>query len=304
MRDGGRGALQSTSAYRALRSRDLRRLEFVADVAFVMGHGADDRHLPVHRLCDFNLICDSYGTRCVSKHKKSKRDEAGDKKKLRSARIEAVERIGDQFRLIDLVAKGCRGMKWQPGGKLKIAIGNRETRTYTPIAIDAKSGRVRILAYIHGRSPASQWALAIAAGDITRTSAPSSSLALEDLSSPAVFFGDETSFGSAKTLQLHLGSKFSAYCVFEVRQLKPAKAVIERLGLANVALVQRHEDRTHLAEVVHRLQKAMADLATQHLVLTGNGLSIQDLRAVLRSNETIPIEYLVKAYWTPDKTLN
>jgi hypothetical protein len=78
----------------------------------------------------------------VSKHKKSKHDEAGDKKnkkKLRSARIEAVESIGAQFRLIDLVAKNCRGMQWQPGGKLKIAIGDRETRTYTPIAIDATS---------------------------------------------------------------------------------------------------------------------------------------------------------------------
>jgi NADPH-dependent ferric siderophore reductase len=243
----------------------------------------------------------------VSKHKKSKHDEADDKKnkkKLRAARIEAVESIGDQFRLIDLVAKGCRGMQWQPGGKLKVAIGDRETRTYTPIAIDAKSGRVRILAYIHGQSPASQWASAIAAGGITRTSAPSSSLAFEDLSSPAVFFGDETSFGSAKTLQLHLGSGFPAYCVFEVRQLKPAKAVVERLELTNIALIQRHEDRSHLAEVAHRLQKAMADLATQHLVLTGNGLSIQALRAVLRTHETTPIEYLVKAYWTPEKTLN
>ena len=140
----------------------------------------------------------------MSKHKKSKHDEAGgqkNKKKLRSARIEAVESIGDHFRLIGLVAKGCRGTKWQPGAKLKIAISDRETRTYTPIAIDAKSGRVRILAYIHGRSPASQWALAIAAGDKTHTSAPSSSLALEDLNCPAVFFGDETSFGSAMTLQ-------------------------------------------------------------------------------------------------------
>jgi ferric-chelate reductase (NADPH) len=77
-------------------------------------------------------------------------------KKLRSARIEEVESIGDGFRLIGLVAKGCRGLKWQPGGKLKIAIGDREARTYTPIAIDAKSGRVRILAYINGQSPASQ----------------------------------------------------------------------------------------------------------------------------------------------------
>jgi NADPH-dependent ferric siderophore reductase len=233
----------------------------------------------------------------VSNDRKSKLDGAGgkkNKKKLRSARIKAVERIGEQFRLIDLVAKGCRGMQWQPGGKLKIAISDSETRTYTPIAIDAKSGRVRILAYIHGQSPASHWASAVAAGDLTRTSAPSSSLEFADLGSPAVFFGDETSFGSAKTLQLHLGSEFPAYCVFEVRDLKRAKAVAERLELINAVLVQWREDRSHLAQVVHRLQQAMADLATRHLVLTGNGLSIQALRAVLRTSETIPVNILSK----------
>ena len=75
-------------------------------------------------------------------------------------------------------------------------------------------------------------------------------------------------------------------------------------NFANVALVQRHEDSSHLAEVAHRLQQAMADLATRHLVLTGNGRSLQAIRAVLRTRETIPIEYLVKAYWTPEKILN
>ena len=58
----------------------------------------------------------------MSKSKKKKHEDAGGKKKkkMRPAQIAAIERIGDQFRLIDIVAKGCRGVKWQPGTKLKI----------------------------------------------------------------------------------------------------------------------------------------------------------------------------------------
>ncbi len=219
------------------------------------------------------------------------------------AQVEAVEWIGERFRLVDILAEGCRGAKWQPGAKLKIDIGDGTTRTYTPIAINAKSGRVRILAYIHGQSPASRWASAIAVGDVTYTSTPRSSLDLNELSSAVVFFGDETSFAAAKTLQLHLGSDFLAYCVFEIRQLQEVEAVVERLGLANVTLVQIREDRTHLGEIAHRLRTALADLSSQHLVLTGNGRSIQAVRAALHANNATEIEYLVKAYWTPEKTL-
>jgi ferric-chelate reductase (NADPH) len=239
----------------------------------------------------------------VSKHKKKKHKDASSKKKMLPAQVEAVEWIGERFRLVDILAEGCRGAKWQPGGKLKIDIGDEMTRTYTPIAINAKSGRVRILAYIHGQSPASKWASAIAVGDNTYTSAPRSSLDLKQLSSTVVFFGDETSFGAAKTLQLHLGSDFGACCVFEIRQPQQVVAVVERLELANITLVQIREDRSHLDEIAHRLRKALSDLRTQHLVLTGNGRSIQAVRAALQANNATEIEYLVKAYWTPGKTL-
>src|SRR5581483_414813 len=157
------------------------------------------------------------------------------------------------FRLVDILAEGCRGAKWQPGAKLKIELGDGMKRTYTPIAINAKSGRVRILAYIPGQSPASQWAATVAVGDHTSTSAPRSSLDLNELSPAAVFFGDETSFGAAKTLQLHLGSDFSACCVFEIRQPQEVEAVVERLELANVTLVQIRDDRSRLGEIARRL---------------------------------------------------
>src|SRR5689334_6745158 len=239
----------------------------------------------------------------MSKHKKKKHKDASGKKKMLPAHVEAVEWIGERFRLVDILAEGCRGAKWQPGAKLKIDVGDGTTRTFTPIAIKAKSGRVRILAYIHGQSPASQWASAIAVGDSTYTSAPRSSLDLNELSSAVVFFGDETSFGAARTLQLHLGSDFSTCCVFEIRQPQEVEAVVERLELANTTLVQIREDRSHLGEIAHRLRTALADLSTRYLVLTGNGRSIQAVRAALQANNSTEIKYRVKAYWTPEKIL-
>ena len=78
----------------------------------------------------------------MPKHKKSKHEACGKKnrKKLRKGRIEAVEHIGGQFLLINILAKACRGANWQPGMKIKIDVGDGQTRSYTPIAIDAESG--------------------------------------------------------------------------------------------------------------------------------------------------------------------
>jgi ferric-chelate reductase (NADPH) len=117
----------------------------------------------------------------MSKHKKKKhgKDSTKKKKKMLPAKIEEAEWVGDRFRLVHILAKGCRGVKWWPGAKLKIEIGEDNTRTYTPITIEPKSGRVRILMYTHGQSPASQWASAIAAGDKTYCSVPRPSFRFE-----------------------------------------------------------------------------------------------------------------------------
>src|SRR5690348_12870732 len=88
---------------------------------------------------DLRLVPD----RPMSKHKKKKHKDASSKKKMLPAQVEAVEWIGERFRLVDILAEGCRGAKWQPGAKLKIEVGEGMKRTYTPIAINAQSGRVR-----------------------------------------------------------------------------------------------------------------------------------------------------------------
>jgi ferric-chelate reductase (NADPH) len=239
----------------------------------------------------------------MSKHKEKKHENAGSKKKMQPARVEAAEWVGEQFRLVDILAEGCLGARWQPGAKLKVDVGDRTTRTFTPITVKAKSGLVRILVYIHGRSPASRWASAITSGEKTFTSIPRSSLDLSELMSTTVFFGDETSFGAAKTLQSHLNPDFATHCVFEVKRPRLAEAAVKRLELANVTLIQTRENSSHLVEIARRLHRALTYLGTKQLVLTGNGRSIQGIRAELKADHETDIDYLIKAYWTSGKTL-
>jgi ferric-chelate reductase (NADPH) len=217
------------------------------------------------------------------------------------ARVEAVERVSEHFRLIDILSRGLKNSAWEPGAKMQLDTGGWEMRTYTPISIDAAAERVRILAYGHGHGPASKWAMSVEAGDATHIIGPRPSLALADLNSPAIFFGDETSFAAAKTLQVHLGSNVRSHYVFEAKSREEAQAVVERLELNDTALVAIRSDRSHLNDVVEILRAAITATATHRLVLTGSGLSIQSIRTALRTAHLSDIEFQVAAYWAPNK---
>jgi NADPH-dependent ferric siderophore reductase len=217
------------------------------------------------------------------------------------ARVEAVERVSEHFRLIDILSAGLKNWAWQPGAKLQLDTGGWEMRTYTPISIDAAAERVRILAFGHGRGPASKWAMSVKAGDGTHIVGPRPSLDLADPNGAATFFGDETSFAAAKTLQAHLGSGVRSRYVFEVNSREESQAVVERLELNDATLVEIRSDRSHLNDVVEMLQIAITATATRRLVLTGSGLSIQSIRTALRTAGLSDIQFQVAAYWAPNK---
>ena len=127
------------------------------------------------------------------------------------------------------------------------------------------------------------------------------SLNLKGLSRPVVFFGDETSFAAAKTLQSYLALEHVTQLIFEVSSTVEAQAVADRLELRNVRFYVRQAGEAHIPLVTEAIQHALSDLATSHLVLTWNGRSVQTIRASLRSNSFGVIDYHVKAYWAPGK---
>jgi ferric-chelate reductase (NADPH) len=215
------------------------------------------------------------------------------------ARVEAVEAVTDHFRLIDIVADDLKSAVWQPAAKIQIDTGNWEMRTYTPLSIDAASGRVRVLAFVHGNGAGSTWARSAKPGDATHIKGPRGSLDLRGLAEPTVFFGDETSFAAARTLEAHLASKRATRLVFEVSSVTEALAVARRLELHDYQFFERREGDAHTPDVVRAVRGALDEIAAPHLVMTGNGLSIRAIRAALRSRGRV--EYHTRAYWVPGK---
>lgn len=221
---------------------------------------------------------------------------------LAQARVDHVDVISDRFRLIDLVSEKFRGARLEPASKLRLNAGNWEMRAYTPMSIDAAAGRVRILAYLHGDGPGSIWARSAVTGALTHIMGLQESLSLADLSRPVVFFGDETSFAAAKTLQSHLSPAYAMRFIFEVSSAAEAQAVADRLELYHTQFYVRQLNDSHIPLLGEAILKSLGEIATSHLVLTGNGRSIQAIRAGLRVDNSNVIDYHVKAYWAPGKT--
>jgi hypothetical protein len=57
----------------------------------------------------------------MAKQKKKHKDtDSKKKKKMLPARVEAVEWVGKRFRLVDILAKGCRGWNGSLARRLKL----------------------------------------------------------------------------------------------------------------------------------------------------------------------------------------
>jgi NADPH-dependent ferric siderophore reductase len=217
---------------------------------------------------------------------------------LRDTMVDAVTELGPCFRRIALSGSSLRGVSCSAGDKVQVFVPGQGTRTFSPFAFDPENGRLELVAFLHGTSPATSWARSLAVGASVRLFGPRSSIALEALSGPVALFGDETSFGVARSLQELSGARGSTFC-FEVATVAEATPACVALDLPVDALVERREDGGHLPQIAQRLASATAAGGT--MVLTGGAPSIQALRKHWRSNEGAAAKQKIKAYWAPGK---
>jgi len=203
-------------------------------------------------------------------------------KLMRDTRVDAVTEMGSRFRRV--VLSGLQA-KVEPGDKIQIYIPGAGSRTYSPFG--SRDGTFELALFTEGAGPGAAWARAVKAGDRVRFIGPQRSLVLGEIAGPIALFGDETSFGVAKSLfDLRRGD---AQFRFEVGpQCEPAA---EALGLPTDALVPRGD-----------LNAIARDLAATGatLVLTGNARSIQTVRGLLKTlgNDR---PQRVKSYWAEGK---
>lgn len=214
---------------------------------------------------------------------------------MRPATVAHLELVAEGFYLITLESPEFIGVAWTPGEKVQIALGSVfTTRTYTPIEWDATAGRTRILAYVHGVGPGSDWVRGVKPGDACDIFGPRASLDLTSLPAPVVIFGDETAFG----LALAAGQQ-GVQCLFEVNSAGAAQPVLERFGPAMPGLFPRRPGDSHLNEIEERLAGAAVSGAS--FVLTGKATSIQRLRQTLKIMDVPAARIKTKAYWAPGK---
>jgi ferric-chelate reductase (NADPH) len=218
---------------------------------------------------------------------------------MRPARVGAVETLSVHFRLVDVEGEALRNVAWTAGQKVQVSIGSGlSARTYTPMSWDADSGRTRILTFTHGDGPGSRWANGLREGDNCQFFGPRRSLDLSGLESPAVLFGDETSFGLAAALRDSLRADGATH-VFEASDVAESRPVLEAIGLGQARLIERIADDAHLAAAEAEVLRLAASGA--RFVLTGKASSIQRVSQALKAAGVASSRVKTKVYWAQGK---
>ncbi len=218
---------------------------------------------------------------------------------MRPARVAAVKTRSPHFRLVELEGEALKNVAWTAGQKVQVSMGSGlSTRTYTPMSWDTASGRTQMLTFAHGDGPGSRWASDLNEGDTCQFFGPRRSLDLSDLDSPAVLFGDETSFGLAAALRDSPRGAGTIH-VFEVSDVAESRQVAEAIGLGQAMLIERIAGDAHLAVAEAELLRLAASGA--HFVLTGKASSIQRVGRALKAAGVVSSRLKTKAYWAPGK---
>lgn len=219
----------------------------------------------------------------------------------RRAQIVMVEELNPTFRMITLGGDALKKAEWTPGDKIQIQLGGWVQRTYTPLDWDGVEGRARILVYLHGDGPGTRWAAGARAGDDCVLFGPRRSIDLTRLRSPAILFGDETSFGLAAAWKGVVIASGPVEMLFEISTSAESRSVIEQLGLGNVNTSVRAGDDAHLPSLDDRILVRPSSLRSTQFVLTGKSTSIQRIRRLLRQRNVASSQFQSKAYWAPGK---
>lgn len=219
----------------------------------------------------------------------------------RPARVITIEDLGEKFRMVTLGGDTLKGVEWTPGDKIQLQFGGWVQRTYTPLDWNPMQGRTRILIYMHGDGPGSQWARCLRTGDACQLFGPRQSIDLNKLQSSAFVFGDESSLGLVAALDSVTPGPIRVQTSLEISVSNGTLAVIKALFLNKAHITVRTENDAHLSEVEARaLGLLQANLATS-FVLTGKATSVQRIRQFLRQHRGAASQFQNKAYWAPGK---
>lgn len=219
----------------------------------------------------------------------------------RQSRVDSIEELNPKFRLITLSGDALKNVTWTPGDKVQVQLGGWVQRTYTPLDWVPEEGRTRILVYLHADGPGTRWARSLRVGDVCTLFGPRRSIKLTQLRRPAVFFGDETTFGLARALRSTTREAEGVEFLFEVSTPSESLQALEHLGLAKAHHCVRADGESHLPELETRMLGLLDSHHPAQFVLAGRSTAIQRLRQVLRNRGCYASQFHTRAYWAPGK---
>ena len=218
------------------------------------------------------------------------------------ARVTALEQVADAFTRVTLAGDELRGVSWTPGQKVQIAMQGFTQRTFTPISWDATLGRSELLVYAHGEGLVARWVSALEVGTACSLFGPRRSLELDDVERPALFFGDETSFGLASALNATRLGTADVALLFEVTSRSASEQALLALGISGAELVERRAGDDHLVELEGAVEDLVRRRSTRGAVLSGKATTIRSVSRRLRELELPRGRTRTKAYWAPGKS--
>jgi ferric-chelate reductase (NADPH) len=127
------------------------------------------------------------------------------------------------------------------------------------------------------------------------------SVDLNALERPALLFGDETSFALAHAMRFTANGSADVRMVFEATSKKISEKVLAQLGIANVDVVERTSDDSHLSEIEWVAVDHLQARSITSCALSGKASSIQRLNKRLRSLSLSSRQIRTRAYWAPGK---
>ena len=218
---------------------------------------------------------------------------------LRSAEVTAVEDVARQYRIIEIGGDMLKDLAWTPGQQIQIGVGPKLAhRTYTPMDLDGRTGRLRLLVYLHSEAPGCNFVRAGRVGQPCELMGPKRSLELAAEDEPPILFGDETCIGLAKAYRDADGGA-AARVVLEVADLTQIRSILAGLNIGDALLIERRPDGSHLREAAQAVLAASAQRT--RIVLAGRAPSIQAVKATLKAALIDQRRVKTKAYWAPGK---
>lgn len=214
---------------------------------------------------------------------------------LRRATVtEVTDLAGTGFCRVELTTPTA--VRWAPGQKVQVQVRGLQLRTFTPFAWTDRT--VALLVFRHGSGPADDWLTRQEPGTEIAYLGPRRAVALDDLSAPPIFVGDETS------LALSAAGPAPAAQVYEVTGAARSARVLDALGLPDAVLVERTPDDAHHADLCARVVKAVEAHPTHPLVLTGKAQTIAAVRQALKQSPPTPAPSVtrVKTHWDPRRS--